>query len=64
MIVSGFAASNKTHAPRLATNRAMGLEHDLHGKARLNLLIQFIAMPGYICSVLFLSRVSDQITTL
>jgi hypothetical protein len=48
------------HAPRLATNRAMGLEHDLHGKARLNLLIQFIAMPGYICSVLFLSRVSGQ----
>lgn len=60
MIISGFVTSNETRAPWLATNRAMGLEHDLHGKARLNLLIQFIAMPGYICSVLFLSRVSGQ----
>lgn len=35
----------------------MGIEHDLRGKAALNAVIQLIAMPGYVCSVLFLPKV-------
>lgn len=35
----------------------MGIEHDLRGKAGLNAVIQLIAMPGYVCSVLFLPKV-------